>query len=213
MLGLAPLALGLSEGALLSAALATVVIGGLLTSTLLTLVVIPVIYSLLMGARERVTGDRTPRRDAEDGAPEQPEPVAMGTPVAAAAAATTQPRTGASSTSAPDTTALSPAAGQLATVGRFTSRAEAERARSYLSTAGLQEDRLVVRPGAVGRPRGRTRMARLAADWLRRYQPELLASGPTWELAAPPPVAATARAVLAGNGQVIDERLPIRGRS
>jgi HAE1 family hydrophobic/amphiphilic exporter-1 len=213
MLGLAPLALGLSEGALLSAALATVVIGGLLTSTLLTLVVIPVIYSLLMGARERVTGDRTPRRDAEDGAPEQPEPVAMGTPVAAAAAATTQPRTGASSTSAPDTTAVSPAAGQLATVGRFTSRAEAERARSYLSTAGLQEDRLVVRPGAVGRPRGRTRMARLAADWLRRYQPELLASGPTWELAAPPPVAATARAVLAGNGQVIDERLPIRGRS
>ena len=29
------------------------------------------------------------------------------------------------------------------------------------------------------------------ADWLRRQQPELLASGPTWELAAPPPVART----------------------
>jgi hypothetical protein len=95
---------------------------------------------------------------------------------------------------------------------RFTSRAEAERARSYLSAAGLQADRLVVRPGAAGRPLGRTRMARLAADWLRRYQPELLASGPTWELAAPPPVAATARAVLAGNGQVIDQLVPTRGR-
>jgi multidrug efflux pump subunit AcrB len=47
MLALVPLALGLTEGALIAAELATVVIGGLFTSTLLTLLVVPVMYSLL----------------------------------------------------------------------------------------------------------------------------------------------------------------------
>jgi HAE1 family hydrophobic/amphiphilic exporter-1 len=47
MLALVPLALGLTEGAIIAAELATVVIGGLFTSTLLTLVVVPVMYSLL----------------------------------------------------------------------------------------------------------------------------------------------------------------------
>lgn len=46
ILALIPLALGFTEGAVIAAELATVVIGGLLTSTLLTLVVIPVVYSL-----------------------------------------------------------------------------------------------------------------------------------------------------------------------
>ncbi len=46
-LGLLPLALGIGEGGESQAPLATVVIGGLLFSTLLTLVVIPVVYSLL----------------------------------------------------------------------------------------------------------------------------------------------------------------------
>ena len=48
-----PLALGVGEGTLLAAELAVVVIGGLFTSTLLTLVVIPVIYSLVDGLRRR----------------------------------------------------------------------------------------------------------------------------------------------------------------
>jgi HAE1 family hydrophobic/amphiphilic exporter-1 len=51
---LLPLALGLSEGALLSASLATVVIGGLVSSTLLTLIVIPVVYSLFDGLQRRI---------------------------------------------------------------------------------------------------------------------------------------------------------------
>ncbi len=43
---LVPLALGLGQGPIIDSELATVVIGGLFTSTLLTLVVIPVVYSL-----------------------------------------------------------------------------------------------------------------------------------------------------------------------
>jgi HAE1 family hydrophobic/amphiphilic exporter-1 len=55
ILALIPLALGFSQGALLSTSLATVVIGGLFSSTLLTLLVIPVVYSLLDGLRRRLT--------------------------------------------------------------------------------------------------------------------------------------------------------------
>ncbi len=51
VLGLGPMALGLGEGAELQAPMARVVIGGLLTSTLITLVFIPVIYT---GLEERI---------------------------------------------------------------------------------------------------------------------------------------------------------------
>jgi HAE1 family hydrophobic/amphiphilic exporter-1 len=54
ILALLPLALGFSEGALLSTSLATVVIGGLFSSTLLTLFVIPVAYSLFDGFKRRI---------------------------------------------------------------------------------------------------------------------------------------------------------------
>jgi HAE1 family hydrophobic/amphiphilic exporter-1 len=54
ILALMPLALGLSEGSIIAAELGTVVIGGLLTSTLLTLVVVPVVYSLLEGGKGRI---------------------------------------------------------------------------------------------------------------------------------------------------------------
>jgi multidrug efflux pump subunit AcrB len=47
ILALVPLAIGLSEGAIVASELAIVVIGGLATSTLLTLVIVPVMYSLL----------------------------------------------------------------------------------------------------------------------------------------------------------------------
>lgn len=50
MIALVPLSLGLHQGALIGAELATVVIGGLFTSTFLTLLVIPVIYSLFKGS-------------------------------------------------------------------------------------------------------------------------------------------------------------------
>jgi HAE1 family hydrophobic/amphiphilic exporter-1 len=51
ILALAPLAIGLGEGARLRAPMAVAVIGGLVTSTLLTLVVIPVVYELIDGVR------------------------------------------------------------------------------------------------------------------------------------------------------------------
>jgi HAE1 family hydrophobic/amphiphilic exporter-1 len=46
-LGLLPMALGLGQGAEIRAPMAITVIGGILFSTLLTLVVVPVAYSLL----------------------------------------------------------------------------------------------------------------------------------------------------------------------
>jgi HAE1 family hydrophobic/amphiphilic exporter-1 len=51
---LIPLALGQSEGALISQSLAIAVIGGLLTSTILTLIVVPVVFSLLVRDRPPV---------------------------------------------------------------------------------------------------------------------------------------------------------------
>ncbi|MFT7520453.1 MAG: HAE1 family hydrophobic/amphiphilic exporter-1, partial [Kiritimatiellia bacterium] len=47
VLGLLPLSLGFGEGAEVQRPLAITVIGGLLSSTVLTLVVVPVVYRLL----------------------------------------------------------------------------------------------------------------------------------------------------------------------
>lgn len=54
---LLPLGLGYGEGTLLSPGLAVVVIGGLTSSTVLTLFIVPVIYELLVGWKERWLGD------------------------------------------------------------------------------------------------------------------------------------------------------------
>ena len=57
LLGMMPMALGIGEGSELQAPLARVIIGGLLSSTLVTLVVVPVVYTLfeegLQGLRRR----------------------------------------------------------------------------------------------------------------------------------------------------------------
>jgi HAE1 family hydrophobic/amphiphilic exporter-1 len=47
VLGLLPMALGLGEGAEIRAPMAITVIGGLLVSTMLTLVIIPVVYTIV----------------------------------------------------------------------------------------------------------------------------------------------------------------------
>jgi len=46
MLGLVPMAIGIGEGGELQAPLAGVVIGGLLASTMVTLVLVPAVYTL-----------------------------------------------------------------------------------------------------------------------------------------------------------------------
>jgi HAE1 family hydrophobic/amphiphilic exporter-1 len=56
VLGLLPMALGVGDGAEIRTPMALAVIGGLITSTLLTLVVIPVIYSLLDRLQARLLG-------------------------------------------------------------------------------------------------------------------------------------------------------------
>ena len=56
ILALVPMALGLGEGASLSSPMAIAVIGGLVTSTLLSLVVIPCVYYVFESAKIRITG-------------------------------------------------------------------------------------------------------------------------------------------------------------
>ncbi len=56
VLGLTPMAMGIGRGADLRAPLAVSVIGGLLVATVLTLIIVPVVYSVVEGARERLFG-------------------------------------------------------------------------------------------------------------------------------------------------------------
>jgi HAE1 family hydrophobic/amphiphilic exporter-1 len=56
VLGLLPMALGLGDGAEIRTPMAISVISGLIVSTLLTLLIIPSIYSILDGLRERLLG-------------------------------------------------------------------------------------------------------------------------------------------------------------
>ena len=62
VLGLTPMALGLGEGSELQVPMARVVIGGLLTSTLITLVFIPVVYATLEELSQRWASRRTSRK-------------------------------------------------------------------------------------------------------------------------------------------------------
>jgi HAE1 family hydrophobic/amphiphilic exporter-1 len=64
--GMAPVALGLSEGGELRAPMAIAVIGGLITSTLLTLVIVPVAYTVLDAIAERTLGHATVMREGEE---------------------------------------------------------------------------------------------------------------------------------------------------
>jgi len=67
-LGLLPMALGIGDGAELRTPMAITVISGLVVSTLLTLFVVPVIYSLLERGKGRVTG--TDEVDESEGPPD-----------------------------------------------------------------------------------------------------------------------------------------------
>ena len=72
ILALIPLAAGFNQGSIIAAELGTVVIGGLFSATFLTLVVIPVVYSLVDGLKVRVS-----RRLDRSGAAEAPPEAAV----------------------------------------------------------------------------------------------------------------------------------------
>ncbi len=74
---LLPMAMGLTgKSGFISQPLALVVIGGLVSSTLLTLVVLPALYSVVEGARER----RADRRAAKSGGAGEPAPDGVSDP-------------------------------------------------------------------------------------------------------------------------------------
>ena len=54
ILALVPLAAGFNQGSIIAAELGTVVIGGLFSSTFLTLIVVPAVYLLVAGVKDRV---------------------------------------------------------------------------------------------------------------------------------------------------------------
>lgn len=72
--GMLPLSLGLGQGAEQQAPMGRVIIGGVITSTLLTLVVVPVIYSYISGWENKRRARRAQRQGA--GALQSPENVA-----------------------------------------------------------------------------------------------------------------------------------------
>ena len=77
--GMLPIALGRGEGAGFRASLGIAVIGGVITSTLLTLLVIPTIYEILDEARAKVAswfGVKPKQMTAE-----QPAPGMLGGPI------------------------------------------------------------------------------------------------------------------------------------
>ncbi|HVL59033.1 MAG TPA: efflux RND transporter permease subunit [Burkholderiaceae bacterium] len=67
--GMLPLAVSVGEGSEQRAPMAHAVIGGVLASTLLTLLVVPVLYSLLDDLAQRLRRGREPGPQAPDGAP------------------------------------------------------------------------------------------------------------------------------------------------
>ncbi|MEV7695688.1 efflux RND transporter permease subunit [Streptomyces sp. NPDC086779] len=80
---LVPMALGVTgEGGFISQPLAVVVIGGLITSTLLTLLLVPTLYAVVELRKERRAEKKAAKREAKSGtgAPETPEEAASEEP-------------------------------------------------------------------------------------------------------------------------------------
>ncbi|MEX1334586.1 MAG: efflux RND transporter permease subunit [Candidatus Limnocylindrales bacterium] len=73
ILALSPVAVGFAHGSIIAEELATVVIGGLFSSTFLTLIVVPVIYSLVDGGKEGFDKRFRSGTAGEEAPPEAPE--------------------------------------------------------------------------------------------------------------------------------------------
>ncbi|MER6772139.1 efflux RND transporter permease subunit [Streptomyces bacillaris] len=72
---LLPMALGVTgDGGFISQPLGVVVIGGLISSTVLTLVLVPTLYAMVELRKERRAEKKAAKRAAKAGVPDQPEP-------------------------------------------------------------------------------------------------------------------------------------------
>jgi predicted RND superfamily exporter protein len=74
--GMLPLSLGITEGARERASMGTVLIGGLLSSLVLTLVLVPVIYTYVMEWADRREAKRVAKR-ARNAEPDEDAPPGM----------------------------------------------------------------------------------------------------------------------------------------
>jgi HAE1 family hydrophobic/amphiphilic exporter-1 len=82
---LTPMALGITgHGGFISQPLAIVVIGGLVSSTVLTLLVLPTLYNLVEGAKERRLARRAAKAGSTDAADRDAEPALVGAGAGAA---------------------------------------------------------------------------------------------------------------------------------
>jgi len=66
VLGLLPMALQTGEGAEMRSGMAICVIVGLITSTLLTLFVVPVVYTLIDDLAQKLTGKRVAKAPSDE---------------------------------------------------------------------------------------------------------------------------------------------------
>ena len=82
MLGTVPMALALEEGSEMTAPLGRAVIGGLVVSTFATLLVVPALFALLMGDKEKVSPSIDPddprSRHYDGGTSTKPRPPTAG---------------------------------------------------------------------------------------------------------------------------------------
>ena len=78
ILALIPLAAGLNQGSIIASELGTVVIGGLFSSTLLTLIVVPVVYYIVESTKDSIRRrfSRAPEGSSDSGAPVPESPSA-----------------------------------------------------------------------------------------------------------------------------------------
>ncbi|MBV9103520.1 MAG: efflux RND transporter permease subunit, partial [Candidatus Eremiobacteraeota bacterium] len=84
--GMLPLALGLAEGAEFRRSMGTVLIGGLLSSLILTLFLVPVVYCAIVGVLQRIEDRRAVREEAmepDDEGPSHVPHAPLGTPTPA----------------------------------------------------------------------------------------------------------------------------------
>ena len=72
ILALIPLAAGFNEGSIIAAELGTVVIGGLFSSTFLTLIVVPAVYLLVDGVKRRLSRSSDPEPAVPPATPPAP---------------------------------------------------------------------------------------------------------------------------------------------